>query len=124
MRAAAAGILSAFAWSWGIWAVARVMDLNMDPPEAGIFKSAAHALLVALPIGIAAHSAVEFFRMKTWWIIPVAFGIGVIAAMSLMAVGSPEGQLLNVVALLGTPVAFAIPYCLMLDRRPGDAGTK
>ncbi|RYD60274.1 MAG: hypothetical protein EOP84_37180 [Verrucomicrobiaceae bacterium] len=116
MTAVAAGILSAFAWSYGLWAVARMQDLNLDPPEAGLIKSAVHALLLALPMGLVAHVVVEFFRMRTWWIVPVALGIGVLAAISLMAFESQKGLIVNVLGFLGMPVAFAIPYCLMLKR--------
>ena len=124
MTAVAAGIVSAFVWSYGLWAVARMQDLNLDPLEAGLIKSAAYAFLIALPMGVAAHMVVKYFRMRTWWIVPVAFGIGVLAAFSLMAFDFPKGQLVNVLGFLAMPVAFAVPYCLVLNRNPENAGQR
>lgn len=114
MKATAVGIFSAIAYSYGLWAIARTYELNHDPIEAGVIKSVAYTLLMALPIGIAAHAVVAFFQWRILSMIPIALGIACMAASLLCLFNSPQGQLMNILAFLGMPVAFSIPYALTL----------
>ncbi|MBJ7286113.1 MAG: hypothetical protein JHD00_13555 [Akkermansiaceae bacterium] len=123
MKAITVGIFAAFAYSYGLWAIARMNGLNLDPVEAGVVKSTAYTFLIALPIGVAAHAVVSFFRWRILLMIPSAFAIAFIAATLLCAFNSPEGQLMNILAFLGMPVAFSIPYALVLNRRAEQAVT-
>ena len=117
MKAIALGILSAFVYSFGLWAIARNSGHNLDPVEAGVIKSAAYTFLIALPIGVAAHVVVVFFRWRILSMIPMSFGIAFLAATLLCVFNSPKGQLMNILAFLGMPVAFSILYSLTLNRR-------
>ena len=117
MKAIAVGIFSAFAYSYGLWSIARGYELNADPFEAGVIKCLAYTFLMALPIGIVAHSLVAFLQWKILWMIPISFGIALFAATLLSIFQSPAGQLMNILAFLGMPVAFSIPYSLTLNRR-------
>jgi hypothetical protein len=49
--------------------------------------------------------------------IPISFGIALLVATLLEIFQSPAGQLLNILAFLGMPVAFSIPYALIVNRR-------
>lgn len=118
MKANAVGIFSAFACSFGLWAIARMNGFNHDPVEAGVIKSTAYTFVIAFPIGLAAHTVVALLGWRIVSMIPVAFGIGLIAATGIHLLdGSTESQLVNIWVFLGLPLAFSIPYSLMLGRR-------
>ncbi len=119
MKPIAAGIFSAFVFSHGLWLIARTCGLNPDPVEAGLVKSTAYTFLIALPIGMVAHAVIEFLRWRIFSMIPVAFGMAVIVAVLLCLFDSSENQLLNILAFLGIPVAYCIPYALILSRKAG-----
>jgi len=117
MKPISVGIFLAFFYSYSLWAIAKAYDLNHDPIEAGVIKSTAYTLLFSLPIGMAAHAIVAFFHWSILLMIPISFGIAVIAASLLSAFNSTDGQLVNILAFLGMPVAFSIPYSLILNKK-------
>jgi uncharacterized membrane protein len=117
MKAIAVGSLAAFAYSYGLWAMAREYSLNTDPVEAGVIKSLAYTFIIAFPISVVAQLLVKSRRWKILWMIPISFGIALLVATLLAIFQSPAGQLLNILAFLGMPVAFSIPYALIVNRR-------
>lgn len=117
MKAIVVGIISSFVYSYGTWAFARSHGFNDDPFEAGVVKSIAYTLLIALPITTVAHSIVAFFRWRILSLIPVALGMSIIAVIVLSFFDSPKVQLMNILAFLGLPLAYSIPYALILNRK-------
>lgn len=122
MKAFAVGIFSAFVYSYGLWVIARHYQLNADPVEAGIIKGLTYTFVIALPFSIVAHSIVAFRCWKILWMIPISCGLAISLITFLSIFQSPTGQLINILAFLGEPLAFSIPYALILNRR-AEQGT-
>ena len=123
MKALAIGIISAFVYSYALWAIARRFGLNADPIEAGVIKAVTYTFIFALPFSFLAQSIVTVRRWKILWMIPISFGLAFCFAGILSIFQPTTGQLINILALIGEPLAFSIPYALILNRRAEQDAT-
>ena len=118
MNALTVGIISGFVYSCGMWAIAKMNGHNFDPLTTGVIKSILYTFVIAFPIGLAAHTVVAFFGWRTLLITPVALGmVSILAAGVHFLDGAKNGQLINILSFLGMPLAFSIPYSLILNGR-------
>ena len=124
MKALTVGIISGFLYSCSMWAIARMNGHNFDPLTTGVIKSIIYTFVIAFPISLAAHTVVAFFGWRTLLITPVALGIVSILATGIHFLdGAKHGQLNNILFFLGMPLAFSIPYSLILNGRIGQTNS-